>query len=169
MQEWVLPVLVGVLALLTLVLGVVLARTRTRAGAELAAARQEAAELRDRVAGIERRLAEPVHRDPAEVTEFVITDLGSTPSDGAVTAAVPAVPGRIDGRLFADLVLRESVVKAAALAHGVRRAWAPETRDRIRYEIKRETKRSRKQRRQELRAARRFLRAQQPTAREDAA
>ena len=57
--------------------------------------------------------------------------------------------------LFADLVLRETVVKAAALVHGLRRALAPETRNRIRFEMRREVKRARKQRRADTRQARR--------------
>ena len=52
-------------------------------------------------------------------------------------------------------MLRETVVKAAALAHGVRRALDPETRNRIRFEMKREVRRARKQRRADARRARR--------------
>ena len=36
------------------------------------------------------------------------------------------------------MVLRETVVKAASLAHGVRRGLAPATRNRIRFEMKQE-------------------------------
>lgn len=68
-------------------------------------------------------------------------------------------PTRIEGRLFADVVLRESVVKAAALSHGVRRALRPETRNRIRFEMKQEVKRSRKQRAADQREARREFEA----------
>jgi hypothetical protein len=83
----------------------------------------------------------------------------------------------VPGPLFADLVLRESVVQAASLASGLRRALAPETRNRIRFEMKREVKRARKQRRADLRRARREWEARQraevrldePTAGEDAA
>jgi len=89
-----------------------------------------------------------------------------------VTEMVPTVPGtpdrRIQGSLFADLVLRESVVKAASYVHGVRRALAPETRNRIRFEMRQEVKRSRKQRRVDLRTARRHL-ADRQRADEDAA
>ena len=60
---------------------------------------------------------------------------------------------RIDGSLFADLVLRESVVKGISLAYGVRRALSPETRNRIRFLMRQEVRRSRKQRRADLRAA----------------
>ena len=63
--------------------------------------------------------------------------------------------------LFADLVLRESVVQAASLAAGLRRALAPETRHRVRLEMRREVKRARKQRRSDLRAFRRDRDARQ--------
>ena len=59
----------------------------------------------------------------------------------------PARAQPVETALFADLVLRETVVKAASLAHGVRRALDAETRNRIRFEMRRELKRARKQRR----------------------
>jgi hypothetical protein len=62
------------------------------------------------------------------------------------------------------MVLRESVVKAASLAHGVRRGLAPESRNRIRFEMKQEVRRSRKQRRADVKAARRDLHARQRAA-----
>ena len=58
-------------------------------------------------------------------------------------------------------MLRETVVKAASLGHGVRRALAPETRNRIRFEMRREVRRARKQRRADLKEARRDLHARQ--------
>ena len=63
--------------------------------------------------------------------------------------------------LFADIVLRETVVQAAALAAGLRRALSPESRNRIRFEMRREVKRARKQRRADLREARREWEARQ--------
>ena len=53
---------------------------------------------------------------------------------------------RIETALFADLVLRETVVKAASLAHGVRRALGPEPRNRIRFEMRQELRSARKRR-----------------------
>jgi hypothetical protein len=146
-------------ALLVLVLIGYLVSVR-RARRELAETRREGAELRSRIDGLSARMAEqmaepladqPVAPDP---TEYVITAIGSEPDPDLV-------PERIDGRLFADIVLREAVVRAAALAHGVRRAVAPETRNRIRFEMRREVKRSRRQRRAELRTARRDWQARQ--------
>jgi hypothetical protein len=144
--------------------------TARRARSELAETRREAAELRSRVDGLDRQLAEQLaeqmaqrlaeqapgpNPDPTQgPTEYVITAIGSEPDP-------ELVPERIDGRLFADIVLREAVVRAASLAHGVRRAMAPETRNRIRFEMRREVKRSRRQRRADLKAARRDWEARQ--------
>ena len=69
--------------------------------------------------------------------------------------------GRIDGALFADIVARESAIRAAGIAHGLRRALAPEARNRIRFEMKREVKRSRKQRRADLKEALRDMQARE--------
>ena len=122
-------------------------RDRARTRDRLSAAQGEADLLRERLDGLQRRLERPV---PASA-EFVITDLDArddAPHD-------PVVAERIEGRLFADIVLRESVVKAAALAHGVRRATSPENRFRMRYAYSREVRQSRKRRRLELRRLRR--------------
>jgi hypothetical protein len=99
--------------------------------------------------------------DP-EPTEYVITHLGEQDEEPE-SEAVPAVPPS----LFADIVLRETVVQTASLFHGVRRALSPETRNRIRFEMRREVKRSRKQRRADLRAARREWEARQRAAMPD--
>jgi len=145
---------VGGLAALCLVLLVAVVRMRT--GAVRTAGELDA---------IRRRLHDLEHETPAPAAaaaphapvEFVITDLGEGP---------PSAPERIhlDGPAFADTVLRETVVKAASLAHGVRRGLAPATRNRIRFEMKQEVRRSRKQRRSDLRAAQHDLRARQRSA-----
>ena len=88
--------------------------------------------------------------------EYVITRLGSEPESEPVPMVEP--------RLFADLVLRESVVKAAALAYGVRRGLAPANRNRIWFEMRREVKRARKERKAEEREAIREWRARQRAA-----
>ncbi|MFW6774740.1 hypothetical protein ACOACO_10680 [Nocardioides sp. CPCC 205120] len=179
---WVLPCLVLAALAVVVVLTVVVLRRQARTRAELAAARADAAELRAQVAAVERRAAErdrvaadasrrevvPAgRRRPAP--DYVITRLGAEPGDGAAGApsgaAAPRrtveVAGRVDGRLFADLVLRETLVRAAAVTYGVRRALAPETRNRVRFEVRREVKRSRRARRAELKQARRDLHARQ--------
>jgi hypothetical protein len=152
--ELLVPVVAGaaaVLALLCLSLALLVRRERSRTSAALAEARTEAAELRARLDALVLRLERP----EKEPDEFVITRVGEVRDEPA-----PA-PARIHGRLFADIVLRESVVKAASLGHGVRRALAPETRNRIRFEMRREVRRARKQRRAELKELRRTLQARQ--------
>jgi hypothetical protein len=153
MQDWIVPAVSVVLALVALGLAVGLLRARSGTRRELAASRAETASLRAQLDELERRLS-PVEppRHPAE-TEFVITDLG----DPELEQPAP----QVGGALFADLVLRETVVKAASLAHGVRRALDPETRNRIRFEMRRELRRARKQRRADTRQARREWEARQ--------
>lgn len=137
-----------VLVALTLLVLLVLVRDRRRVAAELTETRAEAAELRAKVDAL--ALKEAASSRPA--AEFVITDI-----DRADRVPVE----RIEGRLFADIVLRETVVKAAAAVGGVRRALSPEVRNRVRFEMKREVKRARKERKQELKQARRDLHARQ--------
>jgi hypothetical protein len=116
----------------------------------------EAARVRERLEALESRLdapaTEPVVR-PAH--EYVITRLGELEP----TPPPSAVPVRVTAPGFADAVLRETVVQTAALVHGVRRALAPEARNRIRFEMRRELKRSRKARKDEVREALRQYRA----------
>jgi len=141
---------VGGLAVLCLVLLVALLRIRAGAG-RIA---DELSLLRQRLDDLEHtRAPTPAATAPATPVEFVITDLGQqepTPE-----------PVPLDGPAFADIVLKETVVKAASLAHGVRRGLAPATRNRIRFEMKQEVRRARKQRRADLKAAQRDLHARQ--------
>ena len=155
MQDWIVPVVAGVLALAALGLAVALLRARSRTERAIAAARAEAqaesAALRDQVAALERRLDRPRAAPEASV---VITDLGREQSaEHAAERAEDEQAPTIGTALFADLVLRETVVKAASFAHGVRRAFEPETRNRIRFEMRREVKRARKQRKVDTREA----------------
>lgn len=120
-----------------------------------------------RLAELERRLdassaahgsnLAAAHLPPAspdvDRAEFVITELGPEPDP------TPAPP--VEARLFADIALRETVVQAASLFHGLRRALSPESRNRIGFEMKREVRRSRKQRRADVREARREWEARQ--------
>lgn len=119
-----------------------------------------------RLARLERRLTEPapsssqlVQLDEPAGPEYVITHIGEPEGEPEVEP-VPTV----EAKLFADIVLRETVVQAAGLVHGLRRALSPENRNRIRFEIRREIKRSRKQRRADLREARREWETRQRAA-----
>jgi hypothetical protein len=143
----------GAVALLLLVVVLVLAVAVRRLGTrvsqlEAARAAEPATEARPAPADA------PVPEHPAS---YVITALDR---DDDPATSTP-VQGRIDGALFADIVAREGVIKAAGLAHGLRRALAPETRNRIRFEMRREVKRSRKQRRVDLKAALRDMQARE--------
>jgi hypothetical protein len=144
--------LVG-LAVLCLVLLVAVLRLR----AASARARAELALVQERLDRLEEARSHPVAVTTPAPVEFVITDLGR-PHD-----ADPE-PVHLDGATFADVVLKETVVKAASLAAGVRRGLAPATRNRIRFEMKQEVRRSRRQRRADLKAAQRDLHARQRAA-----
>jgi hypothetical protein len=149
------PAALGVavlLLVLTVTVLLTVRRDRRRTVQALAESQAEAAALRERLDALSHRIEAPAR--PAE--EFVITDIGNREVESPDHA-----PTRIEGRLFADIVLRESLVKAASLGYGVRRALAPETRNRIRFEMKREVKRSRRQRRAELKEVRRRHQARQ--------
>ncbi len=169
------PVLLGGVLALLVVVALAVALLRARAAAERArvqarAAADTVAELRAEVAEVQRRLAAgtPQRRTREDGSEYVITHLGDEEAAPRHAAGVgpeqqprvetrveTGVETRIEAGLFADLVLRESVVRAASLVHGVRAALAPETRNRIRFEVRREVRRARKQRRADTRLARR--------------
>jgi hypothetical protein len=146
---------VGGLSLVCLVLTLAVLRLRAAAArtrTELGRLREQLEEL-----GLRRPSSTGVTRPVAEPVEFVITDLGSQ-------ASQPPTPVQLDGAAFADTVLRESVVKAISLAHGLRRGLGPATRNRIRFEMKQEVRRARKQRRADLKAAQRELHVRQRAA-----
>lgn len=142
---------VGGLAVLCLVLLLSTTLARRTWTRERSRTRAEVADLRARLDELERGVLTTSVSAPAE---FVITGLGSEHTEAAE-------PPAVDGAVFADTVLRETVVKAASLAHGVRRGLAPATRNRIRFEMKQEVRRARKQRRADLKAAQRDLHARQ--------
>ncbi|RLV50199.1 hypothetical protein D9V37_05600 [Nocardioides mangrovicus] len=77
--------------------------------------------------------------------EFVITRVGQASSDPE--------PVPVGNQLVLSATLGEPLVKAAALAHGVRRALAPESRNRIWFHVRQEVRHTRKQRRREMRQA----------------
>ena len=148
LPAWLAVLVLAGVALLGVVAVVAMVRLRHRVDRELHRTGAELASLRHQLDEVERRQAAP-SQVVDEDGEFVITSLVGEPTDDAD----PAPTG--DARLVGDIVLREAVVQAASLAHGVRRALTPESRNRIRFEMKREVKRSRKQRRADVRQARR--------------
>jgi hypothetical protein len=146
----------GAVALASVLLVLLVGRAAARWSRELATARAEAQALADRLALVEESLARS-ETAPRDSQSYVITHVGDDHPDAA---AAPTV-GRIDGKLFADIVARESAIKVVGLAHGLHRALAPEVRNRIRFEMKREVLRARKQRRADLKAALREFRARE--------
>ena len=145
---------VGGLAVVCLVLLVATVQGRRSSARERQRAWVEVADLRGRLEELERDRTASVEATEAE---FVITGLGSEQPEPEPAPA----PTPIDGAAFADTVLRETVVKAASLAHGVRRGLAPATRNRIRFEMKQEVRRARRQRRADFKQAQRDLHARQ--------
>lgn len=164
-QQWgvVAVVLVGVAGLAALGwLAWWVARSHNRIVAELAETRSEVEALRARLSAAERRHDRPGQ----EQREYTITQLGELDAREGQHAGqtVPERAPVLPAPLFTDLVLREAGVQAASWTAGLRRALAPETRNRIRFHVRREVKRARKQRRVELRRARRELSARQRLA-----
>lgn len=152
--EW---LALGATALSVIGLVLVLAGLKRRTATELAAARAEAEELRAR---LERLEQEPPVQAPGitlrEQQEYRITRVGEPEPDADASG-----PAHVDRAVFADLLLKETVIRVGSLAHGFRRALSPEARNRIRFEMGREVKRARKQRRVEQREAYRQWRARQ--------
>ncbi|PUA80085.1 hypothetical protein [Nocardioides currus] len=150
-QTWLAVAAAGAVALVLLLACALLWRSTRRLAARVA-------ELETAAHAVEPTEARTTAA--VEQATYVITAVDQDEPDDR-TPGAPLVPARIDGALFADIVARESVVKAAGLAHGLRRALAPETRNRIRFEMRREVKRARKQRRADLKAALRDLQARE--------
>ncbi len=122
-----------------------------------------------RMGALEERLARAEQRDRPgmELPPAPARELATTVAEDDSQALVPTPLGsdddeasgvRVDREMFWDLVLRESVVRAAALGHGLRAVLDPSTRNRVRFEVRQEIRRARRQRRSEERAAVRQLR-----------
>jgi hypothetical protein len=172
MTEPLLLALCAVLAVLVIGLAAALRRSYQRTAQEFAA-------LERRFEALERtRDAEPSEptgfetgasapsstNEGASESEYVITRIGSPDADDADAADDTEPVDPPDARLFADIVLKETVVKAASFAHGVRRGLSPEIRNRMWFEMRREVKRARKQRRADLKEAQRDWKARQRAA-----
>jgi hypothetical protein len=144
--------------LLVVLLALVLrsARNRRRLEEQLAASRDELAEVRRRLDRLAQQV-EPVpdvRRPAPDAQEYVITTAG----DPEPTTEPGPAP-QVSGREFASLALGESLVRLVSYGYGVRRALSAENRNRIAFEVKREVRRSRKQRRREEKRARQHLRS----------
>jgi hypothetical protein len=151
---WVLLVATAVLAVLV---GVLAGRVH-RLEQRLEAHRSPSSDPIDRNFGIPDLPIGSLDAQPPapQPVEYVITRVGEPePEEPAPTGPPP---------VFADLLLKETVVQTASLFQGLRRALAPETRNRIRFHMRQEVKRSRKQRRTELREVRREWAARQRAA-----
>jgi hypothetical protein len=153
-MAWVLLVLVGVLAVLVGVLALRVHRLERR----LEGHSLPSSDPSDRKSVAAELQIGSLDMEPAaaQTVEYVITKVGEPEEP----EPVPTVPAPV----FADLVLKETVVQTASLFHGLRRALAPETRNRIRFHMRQEVKRSRKQRRADLKVARREWAARQRAA-----
>ncbi len=138
--------LAGVALVVALGLLVALARLRARTSREIGSAQDEAVALRERLDRLEQERRTPTPPERTDLQEYRITGLGGPEPDDAP-------PARLERAVFADLLLRESVIRLGSLGHGVRRAMSAESRNRIRFEMKREVKRARKLRRAEQREA----------------
>ncbi len=124
-----------------------------------------AASLSERVAETSAPAAQAPPVVETDTAAFVITEVGTPREDDAPPAVPVARP--IDGRLFTDIVARETVVRAAGWTHGLRRALSPETRNRIRFEVRQETRRAGRGRRAEMKQALREFRARERAATRD--
>lgn len=134
--------------LAVLLVAVFVSHRRTRRELTRTLALQE--DLLTRMSLLERP---EVARAPESTVEFVITDVDVPRADAAHDRGVQEAPGRIEGRLFADIVARETVVKAASWTHGLRHALSAENRNRLRFEMRRETKRAGRQRKADVKEA----------------
>lgn len=155
----------GAVAALVLVALVSLLRRRSRSRADLeamlSAAQREADDLRQRLDALTRREGRTRQAEPAD---YVITEVGATPmlfEPGQLPESESADPIAVPDRLVLSATLGAPLVKVAAFAHGMRRALAPESRNRIRFEMKREVRASRKRRKRLLREHLRTVRAQE--------
>jgi hypothetical protein len=119
----------------------------------LVAAQREADLLRTR---FEELTASPATaRTTATEHAYVITDAGSRPDDLAVAEDQVTVPDR----LVLSATVGGPLVKVAAFGHGLRRALAAESRNRIWFEMRREVRAARKRRRRLVREYLRDARA----------
>jgi len=156
MTSGLLAALVVVAAVLFGVLGLLLVdRARLRRRVQTSEAAFEA--LDERVHALSEELESArltAAATPARSQEeYVITTAG-VPARTEAAAAVP-------DRAVLSATVGEPLVKVFAFGYGVRRALAPETRNRIAFEMRREVKRARKERRRAAKDALRETKRQE--------
>jgi hypothetical protein len=146
----------AVLLVVLLAVLVTSARSRRRLEQQLAASRDELAEVQRRLDRLARQVepAPDVRRPVPDLQEYVITTAGEPEP---ATDAGP--PPQVSGREFASLAVGESLVRLVSYGYGVKRALSAENRNRIAFEVRREVRRARKQRRREEKRARQHLRS----------
>jgi hypothetical protein len=149
---WAVVCLLAAMTALVVTLGVLLARERRRGRAERAAL---LAEQRQLVARLEE-----LSQAATEHADWVITRLGDNEDDAVVARPV-------SDQLVLSAAFGEPLVKVLAFGHGVRRALAAESRNRIRFEMRREVRRARKTRRKEMKSAWRQMRTERGQVRGD--
>ena len=150
----------GAVALAALGLALLGVRRARRAESLAASLAERVAVLESAGVAADRPLPEV---DGPSAAAYVITHLDEDRATRDDREPVPvAVP--IDGRLFADIVARESVVKAASWTAGVRRALSAESRNRIRFHVRQETRQAGRERRAETKQALREFRARERAA-----
>ena len=143
--------LIVVAALVLLVgAGIAWGRDRSRLRLELAQAQARTEELRERLDSCVHDLEQVTRTSTDDRSTYLITDAG-------LEKPAPNVPDR----LVLSATLGEPLVKVVALGHGLARALSPESRNKIRFEMRREVRRSRKQRRREMKEAWRHRRGEQ--------
>jgi hypothetical protein len=154
----------GAVMALLLVALVLLVRRRYRSRADLeamlAAAHREIDDLRMRLDAATARLAPEAPRD---TVEYLITDVGTAPAlfEAGALPEPSGPPIEVPDRLVLTATVGAPLVRAAAFAHGVRRALSAESRNRIRFEMRREVRAARKRRRRLVRDHLRQVRAQE--------
>lgn len=137
---------------------------------ELGRTEQTTGELLERLERLERQ-PQPAEQPEPATASYLITRFGESEAEPDDTARSRRAvePTSVSGPLFADLVLREGAVQAVSVAAGLRRALSPETRNRIRFQMKQEVKRARKERKTQQREFKRAWAEQQRNqVREDA-
>lgn len=163
-EQWtgVLCAVATALALVALVLALLARRRAQRAESQVAemAARIGVLESLPAPQPTPRPTSRPRPDAEAEQSAYVITHVDRSSAHEVRTP----VAGPIDGRLFVDIVARESVVKAASWTHGLRRALSAEHRNRVRFAVRQETRRAGRDRRAETKQALREFRARERAA-----